>query len=315
MWQGVELRELRVFLTLADELHFGRTAERLHLTPSRVSQSLRELEQKLGGQLVHRTTRRVALTPLGERFRDEAGAAYEQLSGVLEQTHAENRTLDGTLRLGVFSAASGGPHLLAIVDSFEARHPECHVLVEATQLSEPFEPLHRGEIDLMATWVPHGQRGLVDGPILNREPRVLAVARDHPLAERGAVSLEDLADHQVVRFGLAPKELNEAWVPPRTPSGRPIPEASVAPQARDDRGQLFTELAYMVAGGKIVYPTVPSIEAYWGHPDIVYIPITDMPPISAALVWRRRASNRRLREFIRVAEDVLTTASTHRDPE
>ncbi|HEV8206546.1 MAG TPA: LysR family transcriptional regulator, partial [Acidimicrobiia bacterium] len=71
----VELREIKVFLTLAEELHFGRTAERLGLTQSRVSQSLRSLERKLGEQLVRRTSRRVALTTPGERFRAEVGPA------------------------------------------------------------------------------------------------------------------------------------------------------------------------------------------------------------------------------------------------
>ena len=69
MHETVELREIRVFLTLAEELHFGRTADRLGLTQSRVSQSLRALERKLGEDLVHRTSRRVALTAPGERFR------------------------------------------------------------------------------------------------------------------------------------------------------------------------------------------------------------------------------------------------------
>jgi DNA-binding transcriptional LysR family regulator len=81
MWQTVELRELRLFLTLAEERHFGRTAETLQLTPSRVSQSLRALEQKLGAQLVHRTSRRVQLTPFGERFlRDVAPAPHTSSS-------------------------------------------------------------------------------------------------------------------------------------------------------------------------------------------------------------------------------------------
>ena len=83
MWQTIELRELRVFLVLAEERHFGRTAERLGLTQSRVSQSLRGLERKLGEQLVHRTSRRVTLTPRGERFRDEAGAANEDRKSVV----------------------------------------------------------------------------------------------------------------------------------------------------------------------------------------------------------------------------------------
>src|ERR671918_1834641 len=103
MWQTVELRELRLFLTLAEELHFGRTAEALQLTPSRVSQSLRALEHKLGGQLVHRTSRRVQLTPFGERFLRDVRPALEQLDSVLERSHVAAQGLSGTLRLGLVS--------------------------------------------------------------------------------------------------------------------------------------------------------------------------------------------------------------------
>src|SRR5918997_4929340 len=115
MWEAIDLRELRVFLTLADELHFGRTADRLRLTPSRVSQTLRELEHKVGAQLVHRTSRRVQLTPSGERFLRDVRPALEQLDGVLERANAAAQRLEGTLRLGVLSGPTGGPHLLEIV--------------------------------------------------------------------------------------------------------------------------------------------------------------------------------------------------------
>src|SRR5919109_3556461 len=98
MWQTVELRELRMFLTLAEELHFGRTAEMLRLTPSRVSQSLRGLEDKLGAQLVHRTSRRVQLTPFGERFLRDARPPFEELTDVLERCSAAAGSLEGTLR-------------------------------------------------------------------------------------------------------------------------------------------------------------------------------------------------------------------------
>jgi DNA-binding transcriptional LysR family regulator len=77
VWQTVDLRELRLFLTLAEQLHFGRTAETLRLTPSRVSQSLRELEHKLGAQLVHRTSRRGRLTPFGDQFLRDVRPAVD----------------------------------------------------------------------------------------------------------------------------------------------------------------------------------------------------------------------------------------------
>jgi DNA-binding transcriptional LysR family regulator len=88
MWQAVELRELRRFLVLAEELHFARAAERLQLTPSRVSQSLRALEDKRGAQLVQRTSRRVQLTPLGEELLRELRPTIDQLDAVLARATA-----------------------------------------------------------------------------------------------------------------------------------------------------------------------------------------------------------------------------------
>src|SRR5215211_1156687 len=180
MWSTVELREIKLFMALAEELHFGRTAERLQLTPSRVSQTLRDLEAKLGGELVRRTSRRAALTPVGEQLLAEAMPPYEALSRALERAHAASTGLEGALCLGVLVASSGGPHLTGIIDAFERRHPECEVRVSEVLLSDPFGPLRRGEIDVMATRLPVKQSDLVIGPTLARERRVLAIATDHP---------------------------------------------------------------------------------------------------------------------------------------
>src|SRR6187551_2456694 len=128
-----ELRELQVFFTLADELHFARSAELLGVTPSRVSQILRTLERRLGGELFSRNSRRVALTPLGERFLAETRAPHDELVAAFGRIRAANRGLEGTLRLGLLAANSGGPHLTAIVEAFERLHPECEV-----EMSESF---------------------------------------------------------------------------------------------------------------------------------------------------------------------------------
>lgn len=251
MWQTVDLREVRVFLTLAEELHFGRTAQRLQVTPSRVSQSLRALERKLGAQLVNRTSRRVGLTPFGERFLAEIRPAYDQLAGVLERTNAAARSLEGTLRLGLFSGPAGGPQLVEIIGAFEARHPECKVEIVQMAWHDPFGRLRENEVDLMATWIPLNQPDLVVGPIISRQPRVLAVARDHPLAERDSVDIEELADHRVPRFESWPQALHEAVIPFQTPSGRPIPGVRFRV---DERTVL--DVPIRVARGEFVFPTV-----------------------------------------------------------
>src|SRR5919198_1822778 len=300
MWETIELRELRVFLTLADELHFGRSAERLGLTTSRVSQSLRALERKLGGALVHRTSRRVALPPLGERYRHQLQSAHQELSRVLQDIQTANHAVDGILRIGLLYPTAGGSRLSAIVSAFKRRHPGCEVQLSEILLDDPLGPLRRCEIDLTATRLPISRPDLVVGPTLSSEPRVLQVARGHPLATHERVSIEDVADYYVAPLGGFPAEMIEAVIPRATPSGRPI-------RRRRLRQTLRTpyDVEALIARGTIVHPTVASYADYFGHPDIVHIPISDLPPAETGLVWRRGHADARLRGFIRVAHEVL----------
>jgi DNA-binding transcriptional LysR family regulator len=302
VWESVDLRELRVFLTLAEELHFGRTAERLSLTPSRVSQLLRALESKLGGKLVHRTSRRVELTAFGERFHSEVEAVHAQLADVLERTQAASRSLNGTLRLFPFSGPSAGPHLVTIVKAFESRYPECSVQLDQLDQDDVFAQLRRGEADLITTWLPIDAPDIVIGPIVNEEPRVLAVGENHPLAGRREVTLEDIADYRVARLGRLPPELQGTWIPSRTPTGRVIRNTTVGMPSRH-----LAELTAGILRGDFVHATVPSVELHLG-PGIVYVPIADLPRWRSALAWRRPATDPRVREFIRIAREVLRKA-------
>jgi DNA-binding transcriptional LysR family regulator len=301
MWETIELRELRVFLTLAEELHFGRTAERLHLTPSRVSQSVRGLEQKLGAELAHRTSRRVQLTSFGKLFLAEVGPAHAQLTAALENLTTTAGTVEGTIRLGVLSGPAGGPRLLEVISAFDALHPACEVDLVQLDWGDPLAQLRSGDVDLMVSWLPLEQSDLVVGPTVSSDSRVLAVAPDHPLAGRDHITLEDLADFEVARFDGWPKELHEAWFPPRTPSGRPIPSTRIPAGERS-----ALELATRVARGELVHPTVSSVERYLGPFELTFVPIKGLRPFRSALVWRRGASDAKVREFIRVARGVLS---------
>jgi DNA-binding transcriptional LysR family regulator len=294
----IELRELRVFLTLTEELHFGRTAERLGLTQSRVSQSLRALEHKIGEELVHRTSRRVALTAAGERFQADVGPLIAQLTTVLERAHGAARQLEGALRIGVMYPNAGGEQLIKIIESFEASSPHCHVQIKETPLGDPAAPLHRGDIDLMVTPVLTEPTGVVVRATLSVEPRVLAVAHDHPLAQRAEISIEDLAEYEVAAPSILPDELQEAWIPFETPSGRPIRRLA-------SRTSSIDQIAMLVARGKVVFPTVPSTSAYFGNAKIVHIPIAGLPPSKVVLISRPESWDPRMREFTRVAHAVL----------
>jgi DNA-binding transcriptional LysR family regulator len=293
--ETVELREIKVFLTLAEELHFGRTADLLGLTQSRVSQSLRSLERKLGEQLVHRTSRRVALTAPGKRFRAEVGPAVRRLTEAVERVATQH--LEGTVRIGLMFPNTGVTRLVEIVEVFEAAHPRCAVQVTATPPDDPGRPLRQGEIDALATPVLRDPPNVVVAATLDTEPRMLAVASSHPLAQRTQVLVEDLADYKVVAPSILPDDHQEVWVPFHAPSGRPIERLAERPSS-------FDELALLVARGRAVHPGVPSTAAHLAPPNVKLVPIGDLPPLRVVLVTKRDEWNPRLREFIRVARQL-----------
>src|SRR5215216_7183364 len=111
-------------------------SRRDRVTPSRVSQTIRVLETRVGGKLFDRTSRRVRLTPLGERLRDDVAPAYEQLHRAYADAHEIATGVAGTLRLGMYTPVLGGPHLLDIVKIFQTRHPDCRVQL----IEDGFDP-------------------------------------------------------------------------------------------------------------------------------------------------------------------------------
>ena len=300
MWSGIELRELRAFLTLAEELHFGRTADRLEVTPSRVSQTIRQLEARVGGRLFVRSSRRVTLTPAGEQLRRDAGAAWEQLEQALDDARAVATGVAGVLRLGMYSRCNGGPRFVEIVKAFEARHPECRVQVVDTGFArDQFDWLRRRELDMLAMRLPLHDPALTIGPVLSCEPRVLALAADHPLASQPSVCVEDFADCTVPDVATLPRELMDAFIPPRSPSGRAL---------RRTAHRAVAEAPIRVALGEMVHPTVPSFVEHYPHPGVTSVPIRDLPPSRTALVWLSAQHSARHEAFARAAEDVLAGA-------
>ena len=215
----------------------------------------------------------------------DLGPSLGQLDDLLERTSAGARSVEGTLRLGIFSAPAGGPRLVEIIRGFEALHSSSTVEVVQMSWDDPFEGVRTGEVHVMATWLPVDQPDLVVGPVLTSQPRALAVAHDHPLAGRESVDFEELADHRLLRFDNWPKKFHEAISPSRTPSGRPIPRAPVPVGERS-----VSDVAVRVARGEVVYPTVASATTYMG--DLTFIPVAGMPAPSQrpGVVAARRAT-------------------------
>jgi DNA-binding transcriptional LysR family regulator len=294
----MEQREIEAFLTLADELHFGRTAERLHVSTARISQAIKTLERRVGAPLFERTSRRVALTPLGRRLHEDLRPAYQRIQEGLERAIAAGRGVDGVLRVGFVNAAAGRLILL-VADGFRARHPRCAVEIREVQVGDCLVALRAGEIDVLLATFPIEEADLTTGSVLLSEPRVLAVSSRHPFARRESVSLEDLARDEVLRAPCSDLGYWEAArVPERTPGGRRI-----------ERGQVtvtFQEMLTLIGAGRGVYPVGAHATRYYTRPDVTYVPFRDAQPLEWGLIWRTSAETSRVRAFDEAARDVIT---------
>ena len=281
----MDTAELEVFLVLAEELHFGRTAERLHMPQPRVSRLVSALEHRVGGVLFERTSRRVRLTALGQELHRQLQPAYVQLNAALDNARAAARQADGVLRIG-FSPTSNMEALTRLAGSFEARHPGCHAVLGAISNLDPYSALRHGELDVLVNWLAVDEPDLTVGPVLEYRDRVLAVAATDPLAIRSSVSIEDVAGREVALMTPPfPPALYDAIIPPRTPSGRAI--------GRTHPVRGIHELVALVARGRIVHPTAAGIPMF-SRDDIVLVPITDLPPLPLGLIWCTAHENARI---------------------
>jgi DNA-binding transcriptional LysR family regulator len=306
MWPGLEWREIRTFLTVAEELHFGRAAERLGITPSYVSQTIRALEGRVGGKLFERTSRRVRLTPVGEQLQASLAPAYEQVESALADARDAAVGVAGRLRIGIYFTLSGGPHMAEIVHTFETRQPDCEVEFVNTGYERNYlDVLRAREVDLLATRIPLTAPDISVGPILSREERVVVVARDDPLAQRESVSYEDLADRVVGDVPSFPREMMDAFIPPATPSGRVLKRIP----------NIDPEVVMMrVALGEQVHPTVRSFLEHETKPGITSVPIHDLPPSETALVWLTSNLSPKVQAFVEAAADVLARTELAAQP-
>lgn len=294
---AADLRELQVFLTVAEELHFGRAAERLQINRSRVSQVIKTLELRVGAPLFERTSRRVQLTPIGEQVVTELAGPYRELRDALGRARHLASGVAGTLRLGMYVPINSGRYMAKIIRAFTAAHPGAGVeLVDTGFQRDDLEWLRAGDVDVLATRLPATDPDVIVGPILSREQRVLVVSKDDSLAARESVCLEDFADRPVADTPTFRREMMDAFIPPVTPSGRRL--RRVTTRSPED-------LLLRIAIGEQVHPTVASMLAYFSHPEITSVPISDLPPSETALAWLITSRSTTIQAFARAAADVL----------
>lgn len=288
----MERAELETFLTLAEELHFGRTADRMRLSRSRVSQLVARLERRVGGPLFIRTSRSVALTAVGRRLRDDLEPAHRAITEAVDRARAATRGVTSVLHVG-FATPLTGEIALAAAEALRKEHPEVAVEICEIPLADPYGPLRDSEFDVQIGELPRNADGLGHGPVLLREEHALAIAAGHAFAGRGAVTVEDLAD--VPLLGVATTEPGrDTHRPALTPSGQDIPRGPVVTNMQ--------EALMLVAAGHGAFLVPAHSAAYYARPGVSYVPVLGAEPVDYGLVWRADAATASVARFGRAAD-------------
>lgn len=193
------IRQLEYLVAVADTLHFRRAAERTNTTQPTVSEQLKALEDRLGTQLVERSRSRVMITPLGAQIVDVARRILRDVSEIQGLASSGGRELTGLLRLGL--PPTIGPYLLPhLMPKLHAAYPDLRLYIKEELPSQLPDALNVGDLDAIITLLPVRSKDLVTVDLF-REPLLLAVAHDHPLAESDQVTQHDLSGQDMLTLG------------------------------------------------------------------------------------------------------------------
>lgn len=193
------LTELRYIVTLARERHFGRAAEKCHVSQPTLSVALKKVEQKYGVILFERTPSEVRLTPTGEQIARQADRVLEEAGRLKEIAQQGKDPLIGALRLGVIYTIA--PYLLPrLVPALNARAPHMPMYLQENFTVNLGEQLRRGDLDAIIVALPFSEPGIVSRPVYD-EPFCVVMPTNHPMAMQAEVPPDQIAGENLLLLG------------------------------------------------------------------------------------------------------------------
>jgi DNA-binding transcriptional LysR family regulator len=293
----MELRHLRYFVAVAEELHFGHAAKRLHMTQPPLSQQIQALEDELGVQLLARTKRKVELTPAGAMFLDEARLTLQQADRAQRIAIEAARGVRGRVRVGFVTSAS-----FSILPSVVRRFRRENALIDLELFemtpSQQLHALEHKEIDIGILRPPVGDTCLQIDTVLE-EPLVLALPSDHRMADQKTVELKSLAEEAFVLF---PRQHGPGIYDVIM---KACHDVGFTPQVSYSPDKMQTLLTYVASGLGI--SLVPQSLSGFHRDSIVYRPIREKGyRVELAILQRRDDHNAALQNLCALCADVGT---------
>ncbi|MCW2557368.1 MAG: transcriptional regulator [Mycobacterium sp.] len=279
----LDMRKLRYFVAVAEELNFGRAARRLHIAQPVLSRQIRSLEDELGVQLFVRDSRGTELTAAGTQLLEDARFMLRE-SNALQERLIRATTPTVTVVVGVM------PGLLATaaVRKFEAAEPLFRAQVVQVGWADQVDVVRRGDADVVYAREPIDHHGLGTAALLE-EPRVALLPSDDPLASQESVRLADLGTRRLLQD---PQTVPE-WYAVATAEQRGAATRKMASTVEQKLERVAAQ------EGFVILPR--STTAFYRRPDVRVVPIADIAPGQVTLIWDAATTNPARDEFVTAA--------------
>ncbi|MFD3925012.1 LysR family transcriptional regulator [Streptomyces sp. NPDC058614] len=277
----MELRTLRYFVAVAEELHFGRAAARLHMSQPPLSRAIKQLETDVGATLLHRSAAGVTLTPAGAALLDEARTLLEKA----EQARVRVAAAAGASAITVgILGDSTDPGATRLAAAYRRRHPGVEVRIRDTDLTDPTCGLRAGLVDVALTRGPFDESGLTVHE-LRADPVGAVLRADDPLAGRDRLKLADLADRRWFQFPEGTDPVWRSYWNGGEPREGPVVRA-------------VQECLQAVLWNGTVGMTPLGHEPF---DQLAVVPLTDMAPSRVVVAWNEGDTNPLIRSFVQIA--------------
>lgn len=302
----MEFQHLQAFLAVADELHFGRAAERLHMAQPPLSRTIKQLERDLGAQLFDRTTRIVRLTAAGEALIEPAQEVLEGCRTARNAVRGAGRGETGRVRVG-FAGPSSYHMVGALSRLVRHRHPGIELSLQSTTYAyEGLRLVMDGHLDMaMVRWAvePTG----VAHRIIAREHAVLVVPDDHRLADRDLVSMADCRDEPFVALPADPgSSVRDTFI-------RDAHAAGYVPNIVQTAPDSWTVMSLVAAGVGITH-TLDTAFVNAQNDGLTMVRLREgLKPSFARLAWRADDKNPALRAVLEASKEALPTPKIESD--
>ncbi|WP_030435805.1 LysR family transcriptional regulator [Actinoplanes subtropicus] len=276
----MESRELEYFVAVAEELHFGRAAERLAMAQPPLSRAIQRLERRLGVTLLERSSRAVTLTEAGSVLLAEGRAALDALAAADRRARRAGARKPGVVL--VTKAGASSELLAKILDAYASEPDAAEVDVLLCGIAEQERTLRDGRADVALLHRPYDTIAGFDYEELRTEGQVLVLPAGHPLAYRGALSLAEAAE--------IPGLPLPRW--PYRDGGYPD---GPGPAVRD-----HTQLLQLISLGRAAAVLPESTRAQLGS-DLTTVPVPDAPPVTTVIAWPPQTHSRAVAGLVRAA--------------